>query len=465
LTKGYTGESSLTTIRLAGETLASLEVHLRDAYPEETGTFALISEVRLGAPESDIVVRGLVLPSPLDWASKGDDWLTPTTAYINRAVVSASRIGVGLAFVHSHPSPEHPTGLSGIDEISTAKLFGNLSSILGAVPLASLVFTPTTFAGVARGSAAGASLSRVDRLQVVGPSLRTISAADSPLQPAEWSIPRAHDRQALALGIEGQHALGKLCVGIVGAGGTGSSVGEQLARMGVRKFIVIDDDLLVPSNVTRVYGSTPYDGRRRHPKVKIMARNLKKVGKGISVDAHERSVVEAGVAELLLQADVVFCCTDTDGSRASLNDLSMRYLIPVIDTGCRLDVLDGSLKGEYGRVRCVRPGLPCLWCTSTIDGTRILQESLSTAERKSLAASGYGSGLGPQPSVIHLTTLVASLAVSEFLSFTLGVPGPHDGCWVSLSLLDPFLRRVESAVDPSCRCQSLIGLGAAGKVV
>ena len=49
---------------------------------------------------------------------------------------------------------------------------------------------------------------------------------------------------------------GDLTVGIVGCGGTGSAVAEQLARLGVRRFILTDPDTLSASNVTRVYGST-----------------------------------------------------------------------------------------------------------------------------------------------------------------------------------------------------------------
>ncbi|MCI4355489.1 MAG: hypothetical protein L3K06_09035, partial [Thermoplasmata archaeon] len=60
--------------------------------------------------------------------------------------------------------------------------------------------------------------------------------------------------------------------------------------------------------------------------------------------------------------------------------------------------------------------------------------------------------------------LVSSLAVSEFLSISLGSPAEHDGCWLSISLGDPFLRRVESVIDPACRCQSLIGLGVDGRI-
>lgn len=49
-----------------------------------------------------------------------------------------------------------------------------------------------------------------------------------------------------------QQTLGALRVGIVGCGGTGSAVAEQLVRLGVPHLTLIDADTLTESNVTRV---------------------------------------------------------------------------------------------------------------------------------------------------------------------------------------------------------------------
>jgi tRNA A37 threonylcarbamoyladenosine dehydratase len=58
--------------------------------------------------------------------------------------------------------------------------------------------------------------------------------------------------------------LSNLNVGIVGAGGTGSALAEQLIRLGIGNLIVIDDDVFKSSNINRVYGSrvaTNHSGR------------------------------------------------------------------------------------------------------------------------------------------------------------------------------------------------------------
>lgn len=449
-------------IRFQAETLDRLRAHLQAAAPEETGTFALVGSIRRGDPEADITVRELVLPVEGDWSDAGEDHLTPTTSYINRATVAAESLGLGVAFVHSHPSPLHPAGLSWIDEVSTRKLFNNIGKILGQVPLASMVFTPQSFSGVAQVGDSPATSREIVSIRVVGNNLSTLYAEDRAPPPSELEASPQHDRQVLALGGTGQRVLAALKVGIVGAGGTGSCIGEELARMGIRQFVLVDDDRLELSNVSRVYGSTRNAARRRKRKVDVLAGHIRRINPDARPTAISAQVAEPSALESLSSCDVVFGCTDTHGSRGTLNDLAYKCLIPVIDVGCRIDAPGGVVRGELGRIRYLRPGLPCLWCTGTIDGTRVLQESMSKEERARLAASGYGSGIGPEPSVIHLTSVMASLAVGEFLSIVAGRPPTPDGTWLSVDLTEPYLTRVRSRVEDGCRCLKVMGLGAAG---
>lgn len=455
----------MVAIRIQQETYDTLTGHLMAAAPEETGTLALLGACHGEGPIPDLVVRELLPPESDEWEGKGEDWLTPTTSYLNRAAVAADRLHLGVAFIHSHPNPNHPAGLSAVDRHSTRKMFSNMGDVLGRVPLASLVFTSKSFAGVAIIGGGARYPARVDRLKLIGGRLHTVWASDSVPESLSSHYPDVYSRQILAFGEAGQAVLSKLNVAIVGAGGTGSAIAEQLVRLGVQHLTLIDDDVLEASNLSRVYGATSSDVRRSRMKVDVVARHLKKISPEGEFRAIGKSVLEPAVQSHLGDADFVFGCTDTDGSRAALNDLALRSFVPVIDTGCRIDVRNGGIRGVYGRVRYLRPGLPCLWCTGTIDGRRVLQESLSPEERERLAASGYGSGIGPQPSVIHLTTLVASLAVSEFLSIAVGAGPPSDGSWLSVSLTEPFLRRVISRVDPTCRCHDIIGLGRDGMVL
>ena len=75
--------------------------------------------------------------------------------------------------------------------------------------------------------------------------------------------PPKFDRQTRALGQRAQSRLQDLLVTVVGAGGTGSSVAVQLARMGVGRLRLIDTDSVDLTNLPRVYGATEVDVGRQ----------------------------------------------------------------------------------------------------------------------------------------------------------------------------------------------------------
>ena len=67
------------------------------------------------------------------------------------------------------------------------------------------------------------------------------------------------DRLRLILGEEGLARLDGACVMVIGLGGVGSNCVEALARGGVGNLVLLDRDVVAPSNVNRqavAYAST-----------------------------------------------------------------------------------------------------------------------------------------------------------------------------------------------------------------
>jgi molybdopterin/thiamine biosynthesis adenylyltransferase len=232
------------------------------------------------------------------------------------------------------------------------------------------------------------------------------------------------DRNIRAFGGAVQTALGDLRVGIVGCGGTGSAVAEQLARLGVRRMVLIDPDELSSSNVTRVYGSTPADVGQ--PKVDVIAGHLKRITPNMHVDALRSTINLEGTALRLTSSDVVFGCTDDNAGRLVLSRFASYLLTPVIDCGVLLSSDEsGSLLGIDGRVTTLVPGQACLVCRNRIDLQRAATELLTPEERVRLQNEGYAPALGRvEPAVITFTSLVAASAVSELLERLIGY-GPN----------------------------------------
>lgn len=445
----------MVELRISHEDFQRIRDHLDRASPDEDGGFAIVGAVQLAAGEYALTVRELMLPQSHDWLDKGEHWLTPTTDYINRAVMRADYLNAGVLVFHSHPHPDHPADFSAIDRRSTKILFANLSQLLPGAPLASLVLTPSSFAGVAQINGENHTVREMRRL---GPRVITEMAASEESGPTDVHS-SVHDRQVRALGPGAQQLLKHARVVIVGAGGTGSAVLEQLARLGIEHITIIDDDKLDESNVSRVYGSTLEDAKQGRSKVDITRDHYKRILPSARVKAFEASVLEPRLQRELVNATIIIGCTDTDSSRAVLNDIAYQCFVPVLDTGCKVDIHQGKLRSILGRVRYLRPGLPCLWCTGTIDGRRVLHETLSPEERERLAASGYGSNIGPQPMLIQLTSTVASLAVNEFLRLIAEAGRPHDGSYLMLDLNEASIQHISARIDPKCRCQQTLGRG------
>ena len=223
------------------------------------------------------------------------------------------------------------------------------------------------------------------------------------------------DRNIRAFGGEIQKVLGDLHVAIVGCGGTGSAVIEQLVRLGVRHLRLFDPDTLTSSNLTRVYGSFLEDIGK--PKVNVSAAHVGRIAPDAEVITTQAKITVEATAKLLLDSDVVFGCTDDNAGRLVLSRIASYLLTPVIDCGVLLSSgSDSRIEGIDGRVTVLGPGAACLVCRNRIDLQRAAAEMLSPDEHQRLADEGYAPALaGAEPAVVAFTTQVAAAAVSELL--------------------------------------------------
>jgi molybdopterin/thiamine biosynthesis adenylyltransferase len=228
-----------------------------------------------------------------------------------------------------------------------------------------------------------------------------------------------YDRQIRAFGAEGQATLAALQIGIVGLGGTGSVVAQQLAHLGVSDYLLLDPDTVEPSNLNRLVGAREADVGR--PKVDVTGDMIRRINPAAAVRAATQSVLLASVAKRLADVDFLFCCTDSHGSRAVLNQVAFQYLLPAIDLGVAIVAHEGRVANIAGRVQMLAPGLPCLTCGNYLDAEQVRRDLLTDFERK---ADPYIVGAQmAQPAVISINSAVASLAVTMFLNAVTRIPG------------------------------------------
>jgi molybdopterin/thiamine biosynthesis adenylyltransferase len=260
----------------------------------------------------------------------------------------------------------------------------------------------------------------IDRLWSVGDRFHLVHHGDHRLDDPD----DAFDRNVRAFGGPVQTTLGDLTVGIVGCGGTGSAVAEQLVRLGVRRFILIDPDKLSASNVTRVYGSTP--ARIGARKVDVLGDLIASIAPHAETVRDDSMLTVQAAARRLIGADVVFGCTDDNAGRMVLSRLASFLLTPVIDCGVLLSSgPSGLLEGINGRVTVLAPGSACLVCRGRIDHARAASELLAPEERVRRVDEGYATALlGVEPAVVTFTTAVAAAAVTELIERLVGF-GPE----------------------------------------
>jgi molybdopterin/thiamine biosynthesis adenylyltransferase len=228
------------------------------------------------------------------------------------------------------------------------------------------------------------------------------------------------DRNIRAFGEGVQRVLASLRVGVIGCGGTGSAVIEQLVRLGVRTFTLFDPDALSATNVTRVYGSTPADVGRL--KVDVLGDHIERIAPGAVVERLPQPITVEVIARQLATCDILFGCTDDNAGRLVLSRASTYLMTPVIDCGVLLSSdSDGALVGIDGRVTVLVPGHACLICRGRIDLQRASAEMLTPEERIKREDEGYAPALGrTEPAVVSFTTGVATTVVNELLERLVG---------------------------------------------
>jgi len=236
------------------------------------------------------------------------------------------------------------------------------------------------------------------------------------------------DRQARWFGDRGQHLLGRLKVGVIGAGGVGMPLIAQLARIGVGTIVVIDPKRVAPPTLPRLPESRRLDAmmalrrfevlepladRLSTAKVSLAKRIAKRANPKTLVIPFRTSVIEPAAATALTDCDFIFLAADQHLARMLFNAITHQYLIPGIQLGTRIDVDPET--GEVGDIRSnlrlVLPRRGCLRCNRLLDPGKIQDEAVGEAEHD---RNRYLDEV-PAASVITFNTRLAAEAATDFM--------------------------------------------------
>lgn len=440
-------------LKVAESDFRALRQHARAHLPKEAAVFALIGAAER-EHETDILVRRVLPLAADDYVEQLTYHLEVSPRAINglAALCEANRLGALLCHAHGNDADYSPS-----DDFGEGRIFSGIQPFTPPrVPMGSLLFSTRGVRGRVwiPDSAEPVPL---DEIVIIGRSIRRLRREPVPDDPVDAIF----QRQVLAFGEGGQRLIAAARVAIVGSGGTGSPTAEQLTRLGVRDLVVIDPDGWDPTNVTRVYGTTPTRLGDRRTKVERVVGHLTRVAPASGVRAVPENVVLRSAARQLLDRDVIFLSTDDHWGRSVVNQIAHQYLIPTINLGMRIASDGGRIRAARGVIDVLRPDLPCLWCTQSLRADRIAAESMPGDARRALEDEGYVEGLDqPAPSVISINTTLSGLAVTEFLQLLTDFRG-EDGeiARLNYDAMDGTVRRGRADIGNPCVCRKFRACG------
>ncbi len=232
-----------------------------------------------------------------------------------------------------------------------------------------------------------------------------------------------HDRNIRAFGKEGQETLRKLKVAIVGVGGIGTHVVQQIAYLGVGEIGLIDSEKIEVTNLNRYVGVCPEDVGS--PKVVIAERIIKRIDQAIVVRKVYDSLVSQEAYNEVKKADYVFGCVDSESIRLILNELCLAYERPFFDLASEIILEERLIYG--GRVCYISDSTGCLYCLGVLDrfeASLELQDLSKKEDIKNLYGMNQRDLEDLGPSVVSVNGAVASLGVTEFMAVVTGLkPG------------------------------------------
>jgi molybdopterin/thiamine biosynthesis adenylyltransferase len=415
----------------------------------------LFGRVSTGPEVTRILVREVRPVPPDEVNSRSSQHISiPSRSYV-RALQYAERTKQCFLFAHSHPHARNAVAFSEQDDREESDLFGTAynrdAPSLGQNLHASLVLGgPSDIVG--RVWLPNGGREEVEKISVIGQGFQYLFPPGEP----STAIAPFFDRQVRVFGPDTQRLLGRLHIGLVGAGGTGSAALQELVRLGVGRITVVDPDIFEASNVNRVYGSRIADEGLQ--KIEIAQRAVDDIGLGTKISVIRDTIAFCETARVLLDCDVIFGCTDDHLGRLILCRLSLTQYLPVFDVAVGIDSENGALKGVEGRVTTLLPGEACLVCRNRISVEHATAEGMRLVDPdrlEHLQREGYAPELeGNAPAVIPYTTGVSSLAMSEFLHRLTGFMGPdrHSTELVMLFHASEIGRNRRKG-QPSCFCQ------------
>ena len=443
-------------LRLPSDVYEEIRAHLLpgNLAPETAGFIFVVPERQEGGTQVFEYVEWYPVP-PDGFVERSPYHLELTDETRAEVIKRAHDLGASVVELHSHTGP-YPAAFSPDDQRGLREFVPHIWWRLRKRPYFAMVVTEEDFDGLA---------------WMVDPKepqhLGGIVVDGEVLEPTRLSSLGArderYDRSVRFFGLEGQDRLSTASVAVVGIGGLGTHVVQQLALLGVGRLVLIDDEEVDNTNRNRYVGIRHDDPVPGMPKVSLGLRIARETNPGVEVVPIRAPLRSQAAFGAVIDCDYVFGCLDNEGARLILNELCLAYAKPYFDLAS--DILDGGSR-YGGRVCFVGDNNGCLVCRGELDTDAARVDLMNPEQRRDHEAI-YGvpmKDLGEVgPSVVSINGVIASLGVTEFMLMASGVRPPNGV--LRYHGQRGIVSVVRDDLDPTCyHCSAIRGRGAAAGV-
>lgn len=399
-----------TTLAFSGAVHAQVKGHLFP--PDGLEAAAILICTRTPGPRLRLLVKDVILVPYAACKRRKRDAITWPGEYLEQAIDVAEPSGSTMILMHSHPGGLF--AFSGADDESDREVIPSLFQAFGTLH-GSAVMT-SDGAIVARLYSPSLQICTIDLVTVAGDDLSYWWADKATLNgPGDRPI-------AFTSGMTAE--VGRLSALVIGASGTGSITGEQLARLGFGRIVAVDFDRVEFKNLNRILNTTLADANTNRMKVEVFAEAVAAHrGEGVAVQV-AASIATREAVLAAAQCDVIFCCVDTLEARHIADLVAAAFLLPLFDVGVVIPVRKRggafAIADVCGRIDYVQPGGSTLqdrgiYTPESLRG-EYLQRVAPEAHQQELEA-GYLKGLVEQaPAVITLNMRAAATCVNEYIA-------------------------------------------------
>lgn len=373
-----------------------------------------------------IKVVEVVHPAPEDYEGRSLMSLRLKREFVYRQLVRMQQQGDIDTLIDVHTHPFCPVGVvfSGVDDRDERDFVRWLDDTLEDVGYASIVLSQSDYSARVWDVQDGnprATPARV-KTQIIAEAWPCTDSMDEVI-PSESAAELGKGllaRTTLALGLDVMRTIvSNQTIAVVGVGGLGSVIAENLIHMGFQSVPLIDPDIVEITNLNRIVGAYYSDALESRLKVEVVGGHLRRINPDAVVEAYAVGIEDESVLPVLMRSDWIVVATDNHFSRYHAQRIALQLGVPLIAAGVNITVEEGRIADWSGEVIVTRSGDGlCLNCLGRINPTLVAAyEHRADTIGDDLVSKGYVTGQEvKEPAVKTLNSIVGGVAAEMLLN-------------------------------------------------